>query len=224
MELPVFQENLRSSAGWVTELAVERRSWQAASADALIRARELQITETAATNQFSADHANNFALAASFLTELRARGASHLDKDHLNTISQRLSGESSVRPRETEPIKLAEYHDPSPARILPRLIDNALDWFQTPSFAEIHPVEQATIAHLRLLDLQPFATMNLELAHLVASFFTERAGLPPLVLFSGDEAVAQYVAARDMAFRMLTQPLVELFAKNLTRTIRLVLV
>ena len=107
-------------------------------------------------------------------------------------------------------------HDPPIARLIPRLLDNALSWFATEGFAEMNPVEQATLVHLRLLDLQPFAAANSQTATLAASFYTERAGLPPLLFDQND---ARYAAALESGFRMLTQHLVDYFAASLQQTI-----
>jgi hypothetical protein len=57
-------------------------------------------------------------------------------------------------------------------------------------------------------------------ALLAASFYTERDGLPPLVIFADETTLARYRHALEAAFRMLTQPLVELFAEMLTRAMR----
>ncbi|MEP7270098.1 MAG: Fic family protein [Acidobacteriota bacterium] len=230
MNLPIFQENLRSSAGWASELERQVMPWRESPADARVRARELQVREAVArTPVAEAFLAANF-LAASQLTGKWAAiwaqsSEPHLDLGRLMELHNALTGKATLENgfRTKEGSRLGEYHDPAPPSIVPRLVDNALDWFQTPSFGEIHPVEQATIAHLRMLDLQPFASMNAEIAHLTASFYTERAGLPPLVLFSGKEEVTQYEGAREAAFRMLTQPLVELLSNSLVRTIRMVL-
>ncbi|HEX4946499.1 MAG TPA: hypothetical protein VFZ34_07555, partial [Blastocatellia bacterium] len=73
-----------------------------------------------------------------------------------------------------------------------------------------------TLVHLRLLDLQPFADANFATATLAASFYLERADLPPL-LFDTDEP--RYAAALESGFRMLTQHLVDYFADNLRATL-----
>jgi len=112
-------------------------------------------------------------------------------------------------------------HDPRPALVLPRMLDNAFDWFGTESFKDLHPVERAAVVYLRLLDLHPFPTQTEITATLAASFYTEREGLPPLVIFADDSTLARYAHALEAAFRMLTQPLVELFAEMLTRMMQI---
>lgn len=226
MELPVFQENLRSSASWTVDLEKAIAEWHAASDSARDRAREMQVEHT--VNRLRNDVSGSVEGVRGGAHLISIWSASPLTlnleslKDLHASLSSRESGASEFRSGEAT--RLGEYHDPAPAVILPRLVENALDWFQTPSFGEIHPVEQAAIAHLRLLDLQPFDSLNDEVATLTASFYTEKAGLPPLVLFADDNAVKQYQEALEAAFRMLTQPLVELISQSLVRTVKLALV
>lgn len=218
MDLPVFHDNLRSSAGWVAEVDEQSRSWREAPAEVRSRVKALTssaLSETAVAMQDAAELVSTWALDT---TE-------GLDAARLIQLYRVLIGATGAENhfRLDEAQRLSQFHDPAPAVLIPRLLDNALDWFQTPSFGELHPLEQAALVHLRLLDLQPFATANREIAWLAASFYTERSGLPPLVFFDDSDAVKNYEAAIEAAFRMLTQPLVEFLAQSLLRTIRTVL-
>jgi hypothetical protein len=123
--------------------------------------------------------------------------------------------------RKTEPAPIVAAHEPTPALILPRMLDNAFGWFDTESFRDLHPVARAAVVYLRLLDLHPFSSHTETTAALAAGFYTEREGMPPLVIFADDLTQARYARALEAAFRMLTQPLVELFAEMLTRTMRI---
>src|SRR5262249_59154083 len=76
--------------------------------------------------------------------------------------------------RKTEPMPINATHDPTPALLLPRMLDNAFDWFNTESFKDLHPVERAAVVYLRLLDLQPFPSHTETQATLAASFYTGR--------------------------------------------------
>src|SRR5262249_11930762 len=102
-----------------------------------------------------------------------------------------------------------------------RMLDNAFDWFSTESFKDLHPVERAAVVYLRLLDLSPFPSHTETTATLAASYYAEREGLPPLVIFADGATQARYAHALEAAVRMLTQPLVELFAEMLMRTMRI---
>jgi hypothetical protein len=123
--------------------------------------------------------------------------------------------------RQTEPLPLNALHDPAPAVLLPRLLDNAFDWFASEGFNEMHAVEQAAVVYLRLLDLHPFPALPETTALLAASFYTERAGWPPLIVCADEETAARHAAAVEAAFRVLTQPLVEFLAAQLARAMTL---
>lgn len=228
MELPIFQDNLRSSAGWTTDLAVARERWQnaltgaEARAHLLPRLRRLQCEQAQKRSALMSGSgaSDRFHRAAELITSYAAGApSSNLGASQLHEIYRALTGSEENAPlRRLEAARLAAAHDPAPAVLLPRLLDNAFEWFSTESFAEIHPVEQAALVHLRLTDLQPYPDFSETMSMFAASFYTERAGLPPVIIFGDEASEARYAAALEAAFRMLTQPLVELIAENLART------
>ncbi len=211
MDLPVFQDNLRSSSGWLAELEREKLVW----IDAIERDRDGvrdRILELAGEQAKRAlDLVSGWA---------SAQDAS-LNVARLRELHATLKGEDEgLRVLEAKPV--LDQHDPAPPSLLPRFLENAFDWFGTQSFNEIHPVEQAALVLLRLSDLVPFPSLNAETALRAASFYTERAGFPPLIIFDDTDTQVRYRNALEAAFRMLTQPLVEFLAEMLTRTIRTV--
>ena len=222
MELPVFHDNLRSSASWTAELEREGRTWQQTTTNADTRVRELQLEQ--AIERMGQQDAARLVEAADLVSTWALESEATLDIDRLVRLYRVLTGarDSENIFRSSEARKLSPYHDPAPAAILPRLLDNAFDWFRTPSFGEIHAVEQAALVHLRLYDLQPFQTAHAEMSVLAASFYIERSGLPRLIIFADEATATRYEAAIEAAFRMLTQPLVEFIAESLIRTIRAV--
>jgi hypothetical protein len=129
------------------------------------------------------------------------------------------AGADVLRKAESPPMNAA--HDPTPALLLPRMLENAFGWFGTESFQDLRPVERAAVVYLRLLDMSPFPAHTETTAALAAGFYTQREGLPPLVIFADQETQARYAQALEAAFRMLTQPLVELFAESLTRLMKI---
>ena len=248
MNLPVFNDNLRSSGSWAAMLEHAAASWRAAWASeargeiearlrflqashALLRAGlrldERRLAElvfgasahTGAGMNAAEAAAAGCVRAARLVSTWAGEPEARLDVSRLLEIRRALDG-ADADFRRTEVLPLCAGHDPAPAVILPRLLDNAFDWFATAGFAELRAVEQAALVHLRLLDLLPFATDNEPVAVLAAGFYTERAGLPPLVLFADEFSATRYVAALAPALRGLTQPLVELFAESLALTIR----
>jgi len=104
------------------------------------------------------------------------------------------------------------------AESLPIVLETAFRWYTADSFAELHPVEQASIVLLRLLEIQPFEEANQQTALLAASLFTLRSELPPIII--GPEMHAAYRVALDEGGRMNTKPMVELVAEAAERSLR----
>jgi len=97
------------------------------------------------------------------------------------------------------------------------IIDAACHWWTAESFLELHPVEQAAIVHLRLMDMNPFKELTQRVSVLASSNFLLRAGLPPLIVPAA--MVPPYRNALAEARRTNTQPTVELFAESTERTL-----
>ena len=210
MELPIFNDNLKSSASWVESLAAEQNAWKqsAASVESL---REYQAEHLLRRSGNSLERANLLS-AAGKVSGWAKEGT--FSADRLMELHETLIG-AKAELRTNEPRPLNALHDPTPAILLPKMLAMAFDWFSTESFGQLHAVEQASVVYLRLLDLHPFPNVTEPTAMLAASFYTERAGFPPLVILSDDISQARFAQALEAAFRMLTQPLVELFAEML---------
>jgi hypothetical protein len=221
MELPIFNDNLKSSATWNQRLAqaLDART----SAPAAVRAE--QVAQLGWRAGWTDDKAalSRLQAAAELVSAWAAEPLPNFGVEHLLTLHRTLINAATDAPllRQTEPLPLNALHDPTPAVLLARFLDNAFDWFSTEGFNEMHAVEQAAIVFLRLLDLHPFPQHTELTALLAASFYIERAGLPPLFVFNDDITLQRYAAVTETAFRMLTQPLVEFFAEQLTRALQL---
>jgi Fic family protein len=99
----------------------------------------------------------------------------------------------------------------------PASLAAACYWWTADSFLELHPIEQAALAHLRLMDLKPFPNLNERISLLASSLFAIRASLPPLTIAT--EAQPRYKAALEEGRRMNTQPMVEIVAEMTERAI-----
>jgi hypothetical protein len=228
MDLPIFNDNLKSSASWSDLLAGERESWDRArqSSEALAqiaaRTRREQVGQALRLAGQGINGQNLFE-AAELVSAWSADPEAKFGVERLLELHRAVTGATAGADilRKTEAAPVVAAHEPAPALILPRMLDNAFDWFDTESFRDLHPVERAAVVYLRLLDLSPFPSHTRTTAALAAGFYTEREGLPPLVIFADDLTQARYARALEAAFRMLTQPLVELFAEMLTRTMRI---
>lgn len=99
---------------------------------------------------------------------------------------------------------------PAPEHLI-ALLESACRWYTAESFAELNPVEQASIVLLRLIDLQPFEQANGRTSLVAASLFTLRSELPPIII--KPERASAYRNALDEGARMNTKPMVELTAE-----------
>src|ERR1051326_3977483 len=259
MELPIFSDNLRSSAAWSVALERERARWRQAQAAPEARALlevQLRIQQVYCALRFAGREvdeeqmarvvasfsdkstitwlepderpAANVLRAARLVSAWAAEPDAVLTIERLTDLHLALTGREAwmgkTAPddvlRDTDIAPITSAHNPAPGIIARRLVVMAFDWFSAQSFTEIHPVEQAALVYIRLLDLQPFTLENEQVALLAASFYTERALWPPLIIYADEATAARYKAAIDAAFRMLTQPLVEFFAESVARTIK----
>ncbi|MGE0127753.1 MAG: Fic family protein [Blastocatellales bacterium] len=228
MDLPIFSDNLKSSASWADLLARARVAWDQARQSPDLRSqiesrvRQEQVKQMLRRAGQGIDE-QRLLEAAELVSAWAADPEATLDAERVLELHRTIIGapvDADVL-RKTEPLPINAMHDPTPALLLPRMLDNAFDWFSTESFKDLHPVERAAVVYLRLLDLYPFSAHTETTAALAASFYTEREDLPPLVIFADETTLARYAHALEAAFRMLTQPLVELFAEMLTRAMRI---
>jgi hypothetical protein len=228
MNLPIFSDNLKSSASWAELLAREREAWDRARESSdwgqriEARVRQEQVKQALGRAGQGIDE-QRLLEAAKLVSVWAADSEARLKVEGLLDLHRTLVGAPSGVDvlRKTEPPPIHAMHDPAPALLLPRMLDNAFDWFGAESFKDLRPIERAAVVFLRLLDLHPFPAHTETTATLAASFYTERDGLPPLIVFTDEMTLARYERALEAAFGMLTQPLVELFAEMLTRTMRI---
>lgn len=228
MDLPVFNDNLKSSASWADLLAKELELWdkarQSSDSRAQIEARTRRAQVEQALRRAGREIDGQRLLeAAEMVSAWAADPQAPFGVERLLDLHRVVIGAAPGVDilRKTDPGPVIAAHEPTPALILPKMLDNAFDWFDTESFRDLHTVERAAVVYLRLLDLHPFSSHTETTATLAASFYTEREGAPPLVIFSDDLAQSRYARALEAAFRMLTQPLVEFFAEMLTRMMRI---
>lgn len=222
MELPLFNDNLKSSGSWHQALARAQAAWEDTRNAAAVQDEQVkQLAQRAGLNDDPQAQAG-LREAAQLVSGWAGEAEAKFTLERLLSLNRTLTGAAEAADvlRKTEPLPLNAVHDPTPAVLLPRMLDNAFDWFATEGFAELHAVEQAAVVFLRLLDLHPFPQFSEITALLAASFYTERAGLPPLFVFNDDVTLQRYALVIETAFRMLTQPLVELFAEMLTRAMQ----
>jgi fido (protein-threonine AMPylation protein) len=113
---------------------------------------------------------------------------------------------------------LAPGHEPTEAELVGPVIDNALGWFQSESFAQMHEVEKSALMLIKLLDVQPFDEANGRTLRLFSNFFLLKAGYPPAVIPASQ--ASQYALAVQSSLRFDTQPIIDLIADATDRSLR----
>jgi fido (protein-threonine AMPylation protein) len=113
-------------------------------------------------------------------------------------------GAGALRTSATEPQYRGQ--DCAPPEFIERSMTNLFGWLDAESFLELHPIEQAALSMIRIVDIWPFETGNITAAILVANHFLDRARLHPF--FVRPEHFPEFQATLARGFTMDTQPLV----------------
>ncbi|MFQ3640053.1 MAG: hypothetical protein SNJ62_08590 [Chloracidobacterium sp.] len=221
-EMPIYNDSYRPSSNWAKQLETAQRAHPAeviqVAGERLLPmwVEALLAYEPPPPPVVAVEDVARWLLARATAVAKEERDA--LTRADLTHAYQTLVGGAAEAPvwRVEAGCPQVESHQPAAPTAVPLLLDMTLDWFTTDAFAELHPVEQAGLFHLRLLDLQPFAAHSNLLVRLLSSFYVLRAGLPPLIPVAQEQAA--YQAAIGYAFQMITQPSLELFARWLLAT------
>ena len=106
MELPIYQENLRSSGDWRTGLEKVREEWATLAEKAITRIHEQQ-----AQNLVNDVATNNFLVAAQQVSDWATDAAANLDVPRLLELNRTLTNNDTLF-REVEATPMNEAHDP----------------------------------------------------------------------------------------------------------------
>lgn len=106
---------------------------------------------------------------------------------------------------------LGDGHEPTEAPMVPQVVENALEWFTSDSFKEMHEVERMALMLIKLTDIHPFEDGNGKTLRLCSNFYLLKGGFPPAVIPSA--RASQYAIAIQNALRFYTQPLIDLLAE-----------
>jgi Fic family protein len=120
--------------------------------------------------------------------------------------------------RQQSATPLAPGHEPTEAELVGPVIDNALGWFQSESFGQMHEVEKSALMLIKLLDVQPFDDGNGRTLRLFSNFFLLKAGYPPAIIRTSQ--ASEYALAVQSSLRFDTQPIIDLIADAADRSLR----
>lgn len=101
---------------------------------------------------------------------------------------------------------LAPTHEPVAPERVPWAVSRFVEWAQSPSFSEMHPVQQMTLAQMRLYEIYPFRSHSEATVSLFSySFVLGNGYLIPLYRV---EELPEFYDALKEAFRFSTEALV----------------
>lgn len=221
---PLDDDQLAELAAWLLTEHIYHDLWLDGIKLSRQRIGDLVVGQ-AAPEQPEDVLAVNYRAAVQRLSQVASAGEASAPSDltmsllmELHALALGEADETAGQLRVTDINPLHAHHEPAKPFELPRLLHLALEWFAADSVRQLHPVEQAALVHLRLYELQPFGKAGGRITRLAASLYTLRAGYPPIIV-STEEADLYYQALLT-GFHMATQPLVELIARSLGRTLR----
>lgn len=108
-------------------------------------------------------------------------------------------------------------HEPPSPKFVERALSNTFTWLSVESFAEIHPIEQAALVLMRLLEIQPFSSENGLLAELTSFLSLLKRGFPLPVIRRDD--LPRFHAALEKAFQIAMQELIDFYARIVERSL-----
>ncbi|MFQ5739054.1 MAG: hypothetical protein ACE5JX_08555 [Acidobacteriota bacterium] len=140
-----------------------------------------------------------------------------LEPRHLIQVHRVLAGKREAALfRQGGALSICANHDPlSPARVQPAL-KRFFEWVRGANFGSLHPVQQMTLAQLRLYEISPFQRHSEITASLFPTYFL-LAGGHLLPLPEPDE-LEDFYAALSSAFALDTSELVSLNLKACQRS------
>ncbi|MBZ5536883.1 MAG: Fic family protein [Acidobacteriia bacterium] len=114
-------------------------------------------------------------------------------------------------------VPLSVGHQPPEADGIEAAMGRLLEWVSADSFLELHPVQQAALVLVRLLDIYPFADGTPRTCRVMANSGLIRAGFPPAIFYFGEASL--YKQAIEAGLAMDTTRLTTRIAASLARTL-----
>ncbi len=112
--------------------------------------------------------------------------------------------EKSYRQNSSQP--LTSTHEPMDHALIPGAMDRFFEWVRSPSFADLHAVEQMSLSQMRLYEINPFLHHSPLIVSLFShSFLLKSEYLVPLYEVEG---LPKFYQVLDEAFQLSSEALV----------------
>ena len=108
--------------------------------------------------------------------------------------------------RQTPSQPVTSTHEPVAPELVPRAVDRFFEWVQSPSFAEMHAIEQMSLSQMRLYEIHPFPKFSRLTVSLFSHYFLLKAEYLVPLYEVGD--LAKFYRALGQAFLFSSEALV----------------
>ncbi|XP_027222131.2 protein adenylyltransferase Fic isoform X2 [Penaeus vannamei] len=108
-------------------------------------------------------------------------------------------------------------HVPPPPTHLQVLMEDFVQWLNSPEAQRLHPIKYAALAHYKLVFIHPFADGNGRTARLLMNFLLMQAGYPPVIIRKQDRLM--YYDCLQTANEGDTRPFIRFIAHCTEKTL-----
>ena len=108
--------------------------------------------------------------------------------------------------RQTPSRPLTSTHEPVDPALVPRAVDRFFEWVQSPSFADLHAIQQMSLSQMRLYEIHPFPRYSQLTVSLFSYYFLLRADYLVPLYEAGEQA--KFYRALGQAFLLSSEALV----------------
>ena len=108
--------------------------------------------------------------------------------------------------RQTPSRPLTSTHEPVDPALVPRAVDRFFEWVQSPSFTDLHAIQQMSLSQMRLYEIHPFPRYSQLTVSLFSYYFLLRADYLVPLYEAGEQA--KFYRALGQAFLLSSEALV----------------
>lgn len=131
-------------------------------------------------------------------------------------ILTRIDDENAGRYRNVNVRITGSTYLPPDSRKVPRLMKVFDNWLRTAP-KKLNPVDYASLAHFKLVDIHPFVDGNGRTARLLMNLILMKEGFPPTVILNSERG--KYYDVLETAHRQNYQPFVNFVGRSLERSL-----
>jgi hypothetical protein len=149
------------------------------------------------------------------------KAVDELDSTDLLHLQKLLSPdqEDSYRKNSSQP--LVSTHEPVDPALIPGAMDRFVKWVRSPSFADMHPLEQMSLSQMRLYEINPFTNHSPLVVSLFSYYFLLKGEY--LIPLYDVEGLPKFYQALKEAFQLSSEALVRFNVQACQRAYELVL-